>query len=112
MTVRRGSLYDEVPSGRLTEERFDTLLDSGPVTIERIVSTGQTAPGDGWFDQPQDEWVCLIQGAARLEIENGEGETVLAPGDWVFLPAHCRHRVTWTQTKPPTLWLAVHIRAP
>jgi hypothetical protein len=32
----------------------------------------------------------------------------LAKGDWVLLPAHCRHRVTWTQSEPPTVWLAVH----
>jgi hypothetical protein len=25
-----------------------------------------------------------------------------------LLPAHCRHRVTWTQKTPPTVWLAIH----
>jgi len=31
------------------------------------------------------------------------------PGDHVFLPAHKRHRVTWTDPDRPTVWLAVHI---
>jgi cupin 2 domain-containing protein len=27
----------------------------------------------------------------------------------VFLPAHCRHRVIWTSTDPPAVWIAVHV---
>lgn len=49
--------------------------------------------------------------SARLAVE-GEGERVLAPGDHLLLPAHCRHRVAWTDTEKPTIWLAVHIGEP
>jgi len=105
---KSGNLLAGLPDHPLTEEQFDTLLEHGPVSIERIVSTGQTAPDTGWFDQQQDEWVCVIDGVARIEID-GKGETLLERGDWLMLPAHCRHRVVFTQTAPPTVWLAVHM---
>jgi hypothetical protein len=34
---------------------------------------------------------------------------VLGPGDALFLPAHCRHRVTWTDPSSPTIWLALFV---
>ena len=49
----------------------------------------------------------LLRGAAGLAIW-GEGERRLSPGDHIFLPAHLRHRVTWTAPDEPTVWLAVH----
>ena len=33
----------------------------------------------------------------------------LRPGDWVVIPAHCQHRVAWTDPAAETLWLAVHL---
>lgn len=102
-----GSLFSGLPDGPLAAEQFDTLVEDGRVTIERIISTGQVS--DDWYDQPQDEWVCLIAGEARLLIDGEERERQLGPGDWVFLPAHCRHRVTFTLKEPPTIWVAVHI---
>ncbi len=90
------------------EERFDDLLARPGVRIERIVSTGQSSPPGFWYDQGQDEWVLLLRGGAGLLIE-GEAERTLRPGDFVFLPARCRHRVTWTAEGEPTVWLAVHI---
>ncbi|MDJ0513752.1 MAG: hypothetical protein QNJ62_09955 [Methyloceanibacter sp.] len=55
--------------------------------------------------------MLLVSGAARLRIENEADDRELVPGDWLLLPAHCRHRVTWTQAEPPTIWLAVHFDA-
>lgn len=104
------NLFSNLPTTPLAEERFDTLLENGAITIERIVSTGQTAPDSGWFDQVQDEWVCLIEGDARLEIE-GQGESTLVKGDWLHIPAGCKHKVTHTRAVPPTIWLAVHFSA-
>ena len=48
-----------------------------------------------------------IEGAAGLLVE-GEAEQHLGPGDFVFLPARKRHRVTFTAADEPTVWLAVH----
>lgn len=89
------------------EEVFATLLSRPGMRIERIVSQGQVTPPDSPYDQPHDEWVLLLAGAARLWID-GVGEQALMPGDALLIPAHVRHRVTWTQAEPPTVWLAVH----
>ena len=76
--------------------------------IERIVSTGQASPPGFWYDQPDDEFVVLLAGAASLRFEAGDVTLDLKPGDWVEIPAHVRHRVEATQADPPTVWLAVH----
>jgi cupin 2 domain-containing protein len=92
-------------------ETFTELLRRPGVRIERIVSTGQVTPPDRPYDQPHDEWVLLLTGAARLWLE-GASERILAPGDHLLIPAHVRHRVTWTAIDRPTVWLAVHLEGP
>jgi cupin 2 domain-containing protein len=101
------NLFADLPDKADTELSTD-LLDRPGVRIERIVSTGQASPPDFWYDQDWDEWVLLLAGSAGLAIE-GEAERRLAPGDPVFLPAHTRHRVAWTDADGPTVWLAVHL---
>lgn len=106
-----GNLFASLPDGRTQEELFEPLLSVPAARIERIVSTGQITPPAEWYDQQDDEWVAVLAGAARLQIEGESTERQLAVGDWLFLPAHCRHRVTWTQESPPTVWLAIHVPA-
>lgn len=91
-------------------ETFTSLIERPGVRIERIVSQGQVTPLDAPYEQPHDEWVLLLAGAARLWLETS-GETELAPGDALLIPARVRHRVTWTQTEPATVWLAVHLES-
>lgn len=86
------------------DESFETLLSRPGLRIERIVSHGQASPPGFWYDQPEDEWVMVVDGRATLAFEDGR-ELDLAAGDWVTLPAHCRHRVV--STAAPTVWLAV-----
>ena len=106
--VKAGRLGTRLPDTPQAEELFDVLLETRGLRVERIVSTGQVTPEGEWYDQVWDEFVLLVSGAARLLIE-GEGEDRnLAAGDWLLLPARCRHRVTWTQESPPTVWLAIH----
>jgi cupin 2 domain-containing protein len=95
-------------AAKADEELLGDLLRRPGVRIERIVSTGQASPPDFWYDQDWDEWVVVLAGSAGLVLE-GETETRLGPGDYVFLPAHRRHRVAWTDADAPTVWLAVHI---
>jgi cupin 2 domain-containing protein len=97
-----------LPAQPVADEIFEVLVERPGVRIERIVSTGQTTPEDQWYDQARDEFVLLIAGAARLRIEGEAEDRALAEGDWLLIPAHCRHRVTWTREDPPTVWLAVH----
>lgn len=102
-------LLANLPSAALAE--VSERLVSGPgVRIERIVSMGQASPAGFWYDQPEAEWVMLLSGSARLAIESEPDELALSVGDAVFLPAHCRHRVTWTTPNEPTVWLAVFMK--
>lgn len=89
-------------------ETFTALLERPGIRIERIVSRGQTTPDEAPYDQNGDEWVLLLAGAARLWLED-RGDVALTPGDALLIPAHVRHRVIFTQTEPPTVWLAVHL---
>ena len=89
-----------------TAEAFSAILTRPGVRLERIVSTGQVSAD--WYDQAQDEWVLLVDGGARLLLE-GDGELLLGPGDHLLIPAHVRHRVTWTDPARPTIWLALFL---
>ena len=108
--LRSGSLIGDLPSQPLPDEVVTLLLARQDLRIERIVSSGQTTPEGHWYDQERDEWVLVIAGAARLRIEGEASDRKLGQGDWILLPAHCRHRVTWTRAEPPTVWLAIHFR--
>jgi len=104
--VRQGRLFDTA-AARTDRERVDLLLDRPGARIERIVSTGQATPPGQWYDQSGDEWVALLAGRATLRLERG-ALIELAPGDWLLIPAHVRHRVEATSADPPCVWLAVH----
>ncbi len=104
-----GNLLAGVPAA-LAEEALHTLLATPGLRIERIVSTGQASPSGFWYDQDWAEWVLVLAGQAGLLIEGEAAPRVLGTGDYVHLPAHCRHRVEWTSTETPTVWLAVHHR--
>lgn len=104
-----GNLLRGLPAS-LPEELFTTLAEARGVRIERIVSTGQSSPEGFWCDQAQAEFVLLLEGAAGLEMQ-GEAVRALAPGDWVVIPPHAKHRVAWTERERATVWLAVHFEA-
>jgi cupin 2 domain-containing protein len=105
---RTGNLNLDLPARPAAEEFVDVLLERPQLRIERIVSIGQATSDGKWYDQNRDEWVLLTSGAARLRIEGEHDDRELVAGEWILLPAHCRHRVTWTQSEPPTVWLAIH----
>jgi len=93
-----------------SRETVDVLAAGVGVRIERIVSTGQATPPGQWYDQDLHEWVVLLSGRAALSFEGTTDLLALEPGDHVTIPAHCRHRVEWTDPIQPTVWLAVHYR--
>jgi len=97
----------QLPEGILDEELFEAIIPDKGVLIERIVSTGQASLPGFWYDLERDEWVVLIQGQAKLAWESGK-ILDMKTGDWVFIPAHERHRVEYTSEQPPCIWLAVH----
>ena len=93
------------PATAVADEQFETLLTRPGLRIERIVSNGQASPPGFWYEQPEDEWVVLLQGSAELGFADG-ARLALEPGDWVELPAGCPHRVEATAVG--SVWLAVH----
>jgi len=107
--VNHGNLLGEILA-ILAEEELRPLLATPDLRIERIVSTGQASPPGFWYDQDWAEWVLVLVGQAGLLIEGEVAPLLLTAGSYVYLPAHCRHRVEWTSTETPTVWLAVHHR--
>jgi len=99
------NLFEAIP-GDLNEELFEVLQQNENVKIERIVSKGQSSPKTGWYDQVQNEWVIVIKGEAILEFENKE--LPMKAGSYVNIPAHTKHKVSWTNPELETIWIAVH----
>lgn len=101
------NLFSEL-SLSLPDELFTVLLDTANIRIEQIVSHGHASPKGFWYDQNQHEWVVVLKGAARLRFEHEAQPVEMKQGDFVNIPAHRKHRVDWTTTDEPTVWLAVH----
>ena len=101
------NLFDNLPPPG-ADEIFVELLGRPGIRIERIVSQGHVTPPDESYDQAGDEWVLLLSGGARIQLD-GDAERELRPGDYLLIPAHRRHRVTWTTPDAPTIWLAIHV---
>lgn len=95
---------------RPAEEVFEEIAAGPDFLFERIVSFGHSTPPEVWLDQPRDEWVVLLSGAARLRFESSDAAVDFGPGDAALIPAHCRHRVEWTSPDRETVWLALHFR--
>ena len=106
--VSGGDLFADLPNAT-PDERFESLLTRPGMRILRIVSNGQATPDGEWYDQAGDEWVLVLRGSAGVLIEGEAEPRELAPGGYLFFPAHCRHRVAWTSPDEATVWLAVHI---
>lgn len=104
-----GNLLSDLPAPA-PDEHFQPLLKHGSGRVERIVSHGQAS--EAWYDQKDTEFVVVLKGEGVLEIEGEEKHRTLAEGDWIVLPARCRHRVVGTSAVGPTVWLAVHLAEP
>jgi len=108
--IKKGDLYD-LSAVDTSSEWFDALATSDSVRIERIVSSGQVSAPGFWYDQPRDEWVAVLRGEAMLRFEHDAEPVRMTAGEYVVIPAHCRHRVEWTDPDRDTVWLAVHFDA-
>lgn len=97
---------NSIPETGPKEEIFKLLFQGNNIKIEQIISEGQISPAEGWYDQKENEWVLLIEGNAKLEFDNNLIKT-LKKGDYLLIPAHCRHKVIYTSTEPKCIWLAV-----
>lgn len=104
--MKLGNIYDQIPKD-LSSEVFEKLAGNSQVTVERIISKGQSSPESGWYDQQQNEWVIVLKGSATLIFEDG-AEVHLASGGYLDIPAYTKHKVSWTDPEVETIWLAVH----
>lgn len=98
------NLLSSIPIA-LPEELTETLVQAEYVRIERIVSEGHVSPPEFWYDQDENEFVLLVQGASRLRFEDSVLE--MKAGDWLVIPAHRKHRVEWTTPDEKSVWLVV-----
>jgi len=101
----RGNIFD-LPKTLPSQELVETLLNNNNILIERIVSTGQVTPPGEWYDQEQNEWLIVLQGEGELSYEDNS-RIKLTVGDYLLIPAHQKHRVEYTSTEPPCIWLTV-----
>jgi len=108
-TPKDGNLFASLLNPQ-AEEQFELLLQIGSCRLERIISIGHATPPGEWYDQDGAEWVVLLQGRAGLRLADEAQIRELSPGDYVWLPAHCWHRVEWTSDQPPAVWLALHLK--
>ncbi|OIP53517.1 MAG: cupin [Helicobacteraceae bacterium CG2_30_36_10] len=104
--MKTSNIFKDIPS-QVKEELFEELLCRDGLKIERIVSNGHNSAENEWYDQENHEWVIILQGKAILSFESGK-DVKLKSGDYINIPAHTRHKVSWTTPQSKTIWLAVH----
>ena len=100
------NIFLNIPNN-LDKELFQSLLKHDTVAIERIISKGQQSPESGWYDEEKNEWVMVLKGKAVLSFED-QSSIQLNEGDFINIPSHKKHKVTWTDPDNETIWLAVH----
>jgi len=96
------NIYEyELPE--LNSEVFTTELAHKNVEIKTIVSNTLSTPQT--FVQECDEWVVILQGCAKIEMDGLVHK--LKKGDTLFIPANKEHKLL--KTKKVVVWLAVYI---
>ena len=87
-----------------TGESFNTLFQNKNIEITQIVSSNKLNIKE--YNQDVNEFVTLLEGKAKLEIEGKIKE--LYKGDYLYIPAHTKHRVL--ETSNGALWLAIYFK--
>ena len=106
VSMKPKNIFESIPEN-LNEEIFEELVQGKNIKIERIITKGHTSPESGWYDQERDEWVIVLKGAAVISFEAGE-DVSLGEGNYLNIPAHTKHKVSWTNPEIETVWLAIH----
>lgn len=106
LVLKSKNIFRDIPAS-LKEEFFETLQSSKEIKIERVVSYGHTTKEGEWYNQEQNEWVILLSGEAVLSFLD-EDDVKLKAGEYINIPAHKKHRVSWTAPEKESIWLAIH----
>ena len=102
--------HDSLLAGNLPalgQETNQILLETGGFRLMRLHSCSASSAPGFWYDQEEAEWLCLMQGSARLQFEDEDGERELNRGDSLMIAPHRRHRVVATDGGDGTIWLAL-----
>ena len=97
-------------SRRASTSRRPQSSPSSPALASSGLSRPEASPPGFWYDQDWTEWVVVLSGSAGVKIEGEDKPRILAPGGYLEIPPHVRHRVEWTDADEPTVWLAVHAK--
>ena len=97
------NLFEIIELPSMDSEIFETILKHKNIEIKKIISNTLKTPQK--FCQKEDEFVVLLKGCAKIEI-NGHLKKLKA-GDCLFIPANTPH--TLIKTKKTAIWLAVYI---
>lgn len=89
------------------QEHIEPLIETAGLRLERIHSCEASSPTGFWYDQPQQEWVVILQGSALIRFADEPEPRELNRGDSLLISAHRRHRVERTDPQPGTIWLAL-----
>ncbi|HZJ93693.1 MAG TPA: cupin domain-containing protein [Thiopseudomonas sp.] len=106
MSQATSNIFASLPN-EISDEIFETIATGKNIKIERIISQGHSSPATGWYDQSEHEWVIVLTGAAKIELENQKPVHLVA-GSYLNIPAHSKHKVAWTDPDTQTVWLAIH----
>ena len=100
---RRLNLF-ALPNQLPAEEVTQPIFTAPGIRMERILSNGQVSPEGFWYDQPENEWVAVLTGEGEVAYPDGH-RVMLKQGDTLLIPAHQKHRVSYTSA--PCIWLCV-----
>jgi len=105
--MKKSNIFTNIPN-KINQEVFEDIVSNKNIKIERIISHGDITPKGEWYDQDTNEWVMLMQGEAILSFEDDKSSIKLTAGEYINIPAHIKHRVSWTTPNEKTIWLAIH----
>jgi len=106
-TLHNESIF-KIPNPLSIEfELFQPIISNDNISIERIISSGQSTPAGQWLEDDRNEWVVLLQGESEISFEDGTNK-LLSAGDHIFIEKNKKHCVVRTSENPLCIWLAVY----
>lgn len=91
------------------QKNYFSLYLAPKASQSKGLSLQDSVPPGEWYDQERDEWVILLRGTAELRARDNRIE--LNQGDYLYIPAHQKHRVEYTSSDPACIWLAIHFKS-